>query len=193
MTTVLKKVADLRRQRDDFYRKIARIEDENNGLALMTQHEKELMALIENVENKSKVLESLDEEVALLMHKKRLASGLLKWRLETEFPERLWIVKKEFGVLDKAIGEMAGSVESLKATWSAAPEDFSSFDKRIKHKAEKIEVLKSQAENSIDYYENKFRNMFVNNLKDYRNQLKLYHDRALYAKARLYDSLMARE
>lgn len=189
----LKKVADLKRQRNGFYRKIVMIEDESNALALMTNHEKELMELIENVENKSKILGSLDEEVALLMDKKRVISGLLKWRLETEFPERLWLVKKEFAMLDKAIKEMGRSVESLKATWSSAPEDFSSFDKRIRHKAEKIKVLTSQAENSIAYYENKLRNMFVNNLKEYRNQLKLYHDRALYAKARLYDSLMARE
>jgi len=189
----LEKVADLKRQRDDFYRKIARIEDENNGLALMTNHEKELMGLIENVEKNINILGSMNEEVDLLMNKKRLVYGLLKWRLETEFPERLWLVKKEFGMLDKAINEMARSVQSLKETWSSAPDYFSSFDKRIRHKAEKIEVLKTQAENSVAYYENKLRNMFVNNLKDYRNQLKLYHDRALYSKARLYDSLMARE
>lgn len=189
----LKKVADLERQRDDFYRKIARIEDENDGLALMTDHEKKLMELIENVEKKSNDLSSIDEEVASLMDKKRLVYGVLKWRVESEFPERLWLVKKEFGMLDKAINEMARSVESLKATWRSAPEDFSGFEKRIRHKAEKIEVLKSQAENSIAFYENKLRNMFVNNLRDYRSQLKLYHDRALYSKARLYDSLMTRE
>lgn len=189
----LKKVSDLERQRDDLYRKIARIEDENDALALMTDHEKELMELIDNIDNKLEYLAPLDEEVALLKNKKRMVSGLLRWRLEIELPERLWLVKKEFGVLDKAIREMGYSVESLKAAWNSAPEDFSSFDKRIKNKAEKIEVLKSQAENSIAYYENKLRNMFINDLKNYRNQLKLYHDRALYAKARLYDSLMARE
>jgi hypothetical protein len=189
----LKKVADLERQRDNYYRKIARIEDEDNALSLMTNHEKELMGLIESIEKKSNVLGGVDEEFALLMHKKRLVTGLLKWRLESEFPERLWLVKKEFRMLDKAIEKMARSVESLKTTWNSAPDDFSSFDERIRHKAEKIEVLKYQAENSMAYYENKLRNMFVSNLKDYRNQLKLFHDRALYAKARLYDSLMARE
>jgi len=34
--------------------------------------------------------------------------------------------------------------------------------------------------------------MALEELRLHRNQIKLYHDRALYAKARLYDSLMER-
>ncbi len=189
----LKKVNKLSSQRDDYALKLEKIVKDEDTLALMTVHEKEMMSLLDNVKLRKDSLDSGDEEVAAIAEKWRLMNGLMKWRLESEYPERLWVVRKKLNQLDKAVLEMSQSVNSLKAAWNTAPEDFASFDERIENKEEQIIALKRQAEDSIEWYQSKLRGMFVKHLRDYRNQLKLYHDRALYAKARLYDSLMARE
>ena len=128
-----------------------------------------------------------------LKFKYRLLSGLLKWRLETEYPGRLWKVKKQIKGLDEAVENMQNELASLKKTFKSAPKDFYQFDARIANKEVEINRLKRRVSAEILKQEDHLRKTALSELEIHRNQIRLYHDRALYAKARLYDSMMVKE
>ena len=84
-------------------------------------------------------------------------------------------------------------MESLETAWKSAPFEFAKFNARIENKESQINSLKKRIDRAITEQESKLRVMALEQLRLHRNQIKLYHDRALYAKARLYDSLMERQ
>ena len=114
------------------------------------------------------------------------------WEVDTDYPGLMWAVKKQLSQLNVATDEMSKTMSSLESAWKTAPIDFSDFEARIKNKEKQINQLKKKADLAITSYEDELRVTALEALRLHRNQIKLYHDRALYAKARLYDSLMER-
>jgi len=180
-------------KRDYLKEKVESIENDQSFYALVTDKESEYIKTLSAAENslKNALIDSADADE--LEFKYRLLNGLLKWRLETEYPGRLWKVKKQVKDLDEAVENMQNELASLKKTFKSAPKDFSQFDARIANKEVEINRLKNRVSAEILKQENHLRKTALNALEIHRNQIRLYHDRALYAKARLYDSMMVKE
>jgi len=198
----LGKVRVLTQRRNQLAKQLMQVQGSNDSLKLATAKEVEHIKLLENSERRIKQLNDLAEDLArdnLVVEdmyeaevKYRLLKGRLLWEIDTDYPVRLWAIKKDLQQLNTAVNDMNKSMSSLKATWKNAPADFSSFDKRIVNKEAQIQVLKKRLDKAIVSQEKQLRTLTLERLRLHRNQIKLYHDRALYAKARLYDSLMDR-
>lgn len=189
----LDKVNILIKKQKSLSSSLKQIERKQDSLKLATAEELKKLSLLETSKEKIELLKDSNEDIGDQLKKYHLLKGLLTWKIDTDFPVRLWQAKRHMKKLNLAIQDMKKSIRSLKSSWKKAPADFSSFDKRIQNKESKIKTLRHKLKQAITIQKKYLRKMALDALKLHRNQIKLYHDRALYAKARLYDSLMARE
>jgi len=189
----LDKVDNLIKRRNKLLAEVVEIETNQSFGALATAKESEYLKILSAVDNTLKSGLADDAESNELRFKYRLLNGLLKWRMETDYPGRLWKVKKETNSLNEAVESLQARLASLKKTFKSAPKDFTQFDARIGDKKAEIVQLKSRAAAEIVKQENHLRGTALKALEAHRNQIRLYHDRALYAKARLYDAMMVKE
>jgi len=189
----LDQVEGLIKRKNKFLEKVESIENDELFYELVTDEEREYIKILAAVETGLKSGLTDDVELDELKFKYRLLNGLLKWRVETDYPNRLWKVKKQANRLDEAVDGLQNRLVSLKKTFKSAPKDFAQFDARIENKESEIIQLKSRVAAEIIKQENHLRQTALNALEGHRNQIRLYHDRALYAKARLYDAMMVKE
>jgi len=190
----LNKVKVLTQKRDKLEKQIKQIESSEDALQLATAAEVEKIQLLKNNEKRfNKIKNSNEEGAAEAREKYRLLKGRLQWEVETDYPVRIWAIKRQLQQLNKVVTDMNKSMESLETAWKTAPFEFANFNARIENKESQINALKKKIDRAITEQESKLRVMALEQLRLHRNQIKLYHDRALYAKARLYDSLMERQ
>ncbi|RDH83117.1 MAG: hypothetical protein DIZ80_12740 [endosymbiont of Galathealinum brachiosum] len=172
---------------------IKKIELSEESLRLLTAEEAEYLKLLDKGDSHLGQLKTQDEETVEIKNKVRLLKGRMVWEVDTDYPVRIWAVRKQLKQLNVATDEMSDTMSSLESAWKTAPSDFSGFEVRIANKEAHIKQLKKKIDIAIVSYESELRAIALEDLRLHRNQIKLYHDRALYAKARLYDSLMERE
>ena len=189
----LDKVSKLIKRRNKLANELAVIEKKEAALKLASPDEVEALKLLKDNERRLRALQGSGEDVSEQTNKHRLLNGLMQWKIKTDYPVRIWGAKKELIQLDRAVSDMKKSMLSLKSAWSGAPADFSQFDRRIENKEKQIQSLNKKVKDAVVRQEKHLRTMALHALKLHRNQIKLYHDRALFAKARLYDSMMAKE
>lgn len=187
----LGKVETLSKRKDKLERELGEIESKEAFLELVTDDEVVQLELLKDNNKRLKALRGSGEDITEQENKQRLLNGLLMWKIKTEYPIRIWAAKKELIQLSRAVADMKKSMISLKSSWTSAPQDFSQFDRRIANKEKQIQNLSKKVQKAVVRQEKHLRSMTLHALKLHRNQIKLYHDRALFAKARLYDSLMA--
>jgi len=189
----LNKVKVLTQKRNKLIDKIKQIEKTQASQLLATSQEVRQLKLLEDSNKRFVFLkDSEDESLLESKEKYRLLKGRLQWEMDVDYPVRAWSVKRQIQQLNDVVGDMNNSIGSLEKAWKTAPFDFARFDARIANKDKKINDLKKKVNLAITQQEKKLRVMALEKLRLHRNQIKLYHDRALFAKARLYDSLMER-
>jgi len=189
----LNKVKVLTERRNQLVKKIKKIEASEDAALFAAPEEVEKIQLLESSEKRFGLLKSSSEEgLSESREKYRLLKGRLQWEMDIDYPVRAWAVKRQVQQLNKAVADMNSSIASLETAWKTAPFEFAGFNARIENKENQIINLKKKVKRAITQQETKLRVMALEKLRLHRNQIKLYHDRALYAKARLYDSLMER-
>ncbi len=189
----LNKVGELSKRYKKLSNTLRSIESKQKAYQLATLKEQSQLKLLKNSKKRLDSLSQAKENISEQRERYKRLKGLLSWNIITDYPVRIWQTKKQLRQLKTAIQNMHNSMNSLKSSWVKSPKNFASFDKRIKNKEEKITQLIKSIEDTIKSQERYLKNTALEALRLHRNQIKLYHDRALYAKARLYDSLMARE
>ena len=111
------------------------------------------------------------------------------WDISTDFAPRYWKVKKQLNQLNKAIGKATNSLNSLKISSRNAPRAFDGFEKRIRNKEKKLQVLFNKIKGVLHYQEKHIEKQALKSLRQRYHQIENYHIRARYSLARLYDSL----
>ena len=189
----LNKIKVLTKKHRQLVEQITQIEKNNDADKLASDKEVEHIKLLAKSEKRFELLKNSEEDLSESQERYRLLKGRLLWEINTDYPVRIWAVKRQLQHLNLAIQNMNKSMSSLESAWKTAPSDFSGFDVRIANKEAQIKALMKKIDRAIVSHEKRLRLMALEELRLHRNQIKLYHDRALYAKARLYDSLMERE
>jgi tetratricopeptide (TPR) repeat protein len=187
----LKLSKTMQKKRNMLAEKIQLIESTENATMLASSEEQETLDLLSHSKsrlNNLKDTEDLSEEEEKL----KLLSGLMNWKIETDYKPRIWQAKKELKELDKVLYEMHGAIYSLSNAWKSAPEKFKGFSLKIKDKGKRIAELKKRMDASLKLQETYLQSMAMKVINTHHNRLKLYHDRALFAKARIYDSLIVK-
>ena len=189
----LNKVKTLSQRYKQLSKELIDIESKQDAFKLTTSKEQSQLKLLKRSAERLALLKNTTEDSTEQQARLKRLKGLLTWNIITDYPVRIWQSKKQLRQLKSATQGMHKAMSSLKYSWAKSPADFSTFDKRIANKESQIRTLIKKLESAIKSQEKYLRSMALAELKLHRNQIKLYHDRALYAKARLYDSLMARE
>ncbi len=181
----------MQKRRNKLARQIKEIESTESSLMLANSKELETLKLLSKTEirlNKLKNLEDLSEEEEKL----KLLNGLMHWKITTDYKSRIWEAKKNLKELDKTLYKMHAAIYSLSNVWKNAPDKFKDFSLRIKDKSKRIAELKKKMNKSLKFQEAYLQGMAMKVINTHRNRIKLYHDRALFAKARIYDSLIVK-
>ena len=176
-------------QRDDLAKEVKRIEDENDGFALATEDEEDLIQTLKQVKTRLAKLgnsEDLSEENA----KYQILHGVLYFRLQSEFIPRLWSVKNNLRELDRALEKTRETKRSLVKAANEAPKFFEGYDQKIDWSKKRISNLLSRLGSAISQQEAYIQKLALDGLTKRRQALENYHVRARFGIARLYDTLI---
>ena len=185
----LKGIADMQKKRDDLAAEIKRIQDENDGFALVTEDEEEKVLLIKKIEKKLAQL-SKTEDMSDENEKLRLLKGILEFKLQSEFVPRLWNAQRELIELDRALVQTRNGKRLLVRAANQAPKFFEGYDQKIANSKVKIKALLAKLDQSIKLQEQYITRIAQDGLIKRRQILENYHVRARFGIARLYDSLI---
>jgi len=185
----LKSISIMQDKRNKIAAEINRIKQQNDGLALVTEDEEELVLTLKNVEKKLASL-SKTQDMSHEYEKFKLLKGVMEFQLQSEFVPRLWSVQNNLKQLDRAIEQSRKTKRSLVKTANNAPKFFEGYDQKIAWSKTRINNLVARLDQSIKRQELYIQKIAREGLIKRRQQLENYHVRARFGIARLYDSLI---
>jgi hypothetical protein len=185
----LQQITRMSEQRDKIAAEIKRIENENDGLALLTEDEEDQLKTLDKVKRDLQRLaktQDLSEE----QEKYRLMQGILYFRTQSEFVPRLWQAKRDLIELDRALEKTKKTKRDLVKAANNAPKYFQGYNEKIATDKQRIGTLLARLDSAIRQQETQIQKMAMQALIQRRQQLENYHVRARFGIARLYDSLV---
>jgi len=180
----------LRKKRNTLANKLYSVKRNKKVLQLATIEEQEKLETLKNIK---KIINNNKDDYEEEDGKQKLLYGLMYWDIATDYKPRLWTAQKNLKELDKALYGMSRSMYSLNKVWKNAPSMFGNFSKQIKEKLSRIKSIKKEMAVSLQQQETHLKNMALKVIYKQRNRLKLYNDRAMFSRARIYDSLIEKE
>jgi hypothetical protein len=184
-----KRFYELKQQRAILAAKIATIEGGEIVQSLANDKERELKQQLLRIKSKLDDLTSRGMEVTGELRRLHILHGLLQWQLRTEYPQRLWLVKRELHALDHDLEQTTRAKTSLEAILRITPLNFDGFAKRISDLDVYLTNLSQKLDASIQKQEQYCSRLITDGLSKRKRQIEAYRSRALYAQARLYDQL----
>jgi hypothetical protein len=173
----------LRAARDQFAHSLQRIESEGDAEAVATTQSIEQLERLERIRGTLSV-QVVDDET---WERYRLLRGLLRWDMETGFPERLWQTKKSLEEVDRALGETDHAREALRAAQSRTPDEFGAFEQRIRALEPRIRALQGRAQELTRDQGAYIAELAVAELGAQRERIATYLTQARFAVAQIYD------
>ena len=178
----------LQGRRSEFIRQLEESLASNSKSFLLNKQEKKLFSILNRVKAGLARMDSNSSDI--IDSKYRFLSGLMEWNISTDYAPRLWAVKTSIAELDNALQGVQRTIQSITSTFEAAPASHLRFRGKIKGKKERINSLLLRIDQLLSVQEQKIQIMAETAINQYRDTLKQYHDRALFAHARLYDSMV---
>ena len=178
---------ELKRKRHILARKLFDISEKEDALQLATPEEQEKLEILSRSQ---KIINKNSNELEEEDEKQKLLYGLLYWDIATDYKPRLWAAQKNLKELDNVLYKMNQSMFSLNQARKNAPKKFTNFSAQIKEKLSRIQQLKKKMSVSLQQQEKHLKNMAFKVIYNQKSRLKLYFDRAMFSRARIYDSLI---
>lgn len=185
----LQAIARMQEQRDKFAAEIARIERENDGYGLVTPEEDDLVLTLDAVKSRLERLSRV-QDMREEQEKFQLLSGVLYFRLQSEFIPRLWQARRQLEELDRALEKTANTRRRLAVAANNAPQYFEAHAQKISWSRQRITQMLGRLDAAIRRQENQIQQQAMDGLIKRRQQLENYHVRARFGIARLYDTLV---
>jgi hypothetical protein len=174
------------RERERLTAELARIEAEDDELALVDTREK---ALLDRLRSTQARLDRAGEgaHAAESRDKLRLLSGLLRWDVASHFKTRAWEIKKALKEIDAALAESQQRRAALVSAQSEAPKSFEAFSTRIKAARGRIAQLDSGVRVALSEQGGYVQQLAVAELERQKQRLATYLTQARFAVAQIYD------
>ena len=185
----LQSITKMSEQRDKFAAEIKRIEEQNDGLALVTADEEDQLKTLDKVKRELQRLAKI-QDMSEEQEKYRLMQGILYFRTQSDFAPRLWQAKRDMIELDRALEKTKKSKRTLIQAANNAPKYFQGYSEKIATAKQRISTLLARLDSAIRQQESQIQKMAIQSLVQRRQQLENYHVRARFGIARLYDSLV---
>lgn len=185
----LKQHSQLQQQLNAEYRHINQTQD---TLALASNTENEQLALLRAIKKKIDQLQKTDgmeTELQTQRKKHQLYSGILYWKISTDFAPRLWQVKKQLKQLDDALSITRTTKKSLTQSWKEGPKSFRGYAYQLKSRQRKIKHLNVRLDALLRAQARHLKQLALTALHERQQQLKNYQIRAQYNVSLLLDKL----
>lgn len=182
-------VARLKAERARFAERIRRIEQDDDAEAVATDRGLEQLERLERIRGVLS-LQPVDDET---WERYRLLRGVLRWDMETAFPERLWQAKRALQQADQALAESDRGRESLRAAQARTPEEFAGFEARIRALEPRIRLLQERTRELTREQGAYIAELAVAELGAQRERIATYLTQARFAVAQIYDQSSAGE
>ena len=182
----------LRGRRDQLAAQFAEIEASKNHAAFATLEEQE------HIERLQRVSRSIDKvggqrNTVYQQDMLRLLSGLLRYQLATEYPQRSWKAKKQLIHLERALAEAEYRVNSLLQIAERTELNFDYFQQRIDSHTQRISNLRSRVSELLGQQEKLINSLAIASIRQQQQHIVQLRLNARFELAKLYDKLAAEQ
>lgn len=179
-------LAALRERRDDYAERLAAIVGQHDAMALANTEERHLLATLDRINTNIDRI-SDDTDVAGYRVKHRFFSGLLFWRISTDYKPRLRRAQKAIQELDDALMRAESRQQSLQVAQRYARKGFEGYRSRITTVRQRLRKLEGQVKAVIRDHRHYLQELAVAALEDQRKRLRAYITQARFGIAQIYD------
>jgi hypothetical protein len=187
-STGFARLEELKQQRAEYARRIREIEVREDHRALATDEEREhlerLQRAAESIDRIGGARDTVDQQDKL-----RLISGLLDYRLASEFPARFWKAKKQLIELDRALADGERSAQSLRRIVDSNEQEMDGFERRIDGQLERIGRLRGAVSELLRRQEQRINQLAIDALRRQQEHVTQLRLNARFELAKLYDKL----
>ena len=162
------------------------IEESNDWLALASEHEFEMWGQIAGLE-RTPALSANIPEATEVSDRIRLVKGVLQWRLERDFKDRLWRIRRNLRQTGEALVETQRSRRQIDDTKRTEPEYFSELSGRVIALSPRIEAMMLSVDKAIAAQRTFLQSIAVDELQAQKQRLDIYTVQARFALAAIYD------
>jgi hypothetical protein len=119
-------------------------------------------------------------------------SGVLYWKISTDYKARYWQAKKELNAVDHLLVEALEKQLELERTTESAPRLFTGYGEYINALGLRIAGLREQIDHATALQESQLNSLALGDIMNLRQRLLGYMDQARFSLARLKDRAAAR-
>jgi hypothetical protein len=191
-STDFARLEQLKARRNEFARQVYEIESRENYLALASPEEQDHLERLQRVEDAIGRIggaEDIDYQQDML----RLFSGLLHYRMATEFPVRFWRTKKQLILLDRALGEGEQHARSLRQIVDRSDLEFELFEQRISGQLNRIRGLGTRVDRLLERQEQHINELAIEAIRQQQQHIVKLRLNARFELAKLYDKMAAEQ
>jgi len=121
----------------------------------------------------------------------RLLSGMLDYRLATEYPVRIWKARKQLIELEHALDEAGQRVQSLRQITARTERDIAGYQARISGQTGRITALRQRVDDLLQQQERIINQLGIDAIGAQQQHVKQLRLNARFELARIYDKLAA--
>ena len=162
------------------------IERSNDWLALATEQEFEMWGEIIGLEQTGALAADIPE-AREVRDKIELLKGVLQWRLERDFKDRLWRVRRNLRETGEALVETQRSRRQIDDTMRLEPGRFQEIADRVYGLESRIDGMKYRVGEKLAQQRAFLQSIAVGELQAQKQRLDVYTVQARFALAAIYD------
>lgn len=165
----LEQLAALKAKRDDLAQQVETIETEKHYLELANEEEADALdqlAFIESIINKIKDRRDTSDEQAT----HDFLKGIVSWQVEIEFTPRLWQMKRQVQLLNRALDQADQAIISLADSSKGNEQKIQSLANRLDQQLSELRLIKQKVDTSLQQQKQHLR-QFALSFLDAQKQL----------------------
>lgn len=162
------------------------IEQNNDWLALATEDEFEMWGEITGLEGTPALAADIPEAKEV-RDKISLLKGVLQWKIERDFSNRLWHIRRNLRQTGEALVETQRARRQIDETMRNEPLRFDDFTQRVYGLAPRIEGMKMRVDDALADQRAFLTSIAVGELQAQKRRLDTYTIQARFALAAIYD------
>ncbi len=162
------------------------IEESRDWLALASAFEFEMWGKIRGLQN-TPALQADFPEAEEARDKIRLLKGVLQWRLERDFKDRLWRIRRDLGDAGEALVATRRSRRQIDESMRSEPRLFSALNDRVNGLLPRIDGMKIRVDDAMAKQRTFLQSIALGELQAQKERLDIYTIQAQFALAAIYD------
>ena len=180
------KNGDFQKLRDQYEAEINRILDTDDLLAMANSLEKKHLKKLNRIQEKLDTI-TLHRDMNNAKEKYRLLSGVIKWRVASQYGPRSWALKKNIKELDRALETYQQRSKTILTAEQKAPLQFEGHGQRIDSMRTLLHELLARSNDTLNEQETLLQDLAVYSLRQQQDRISSYLTHAQFSVAQIRD------